>query len=500
VTYDVVIVGAGFAGLYMLHQVREYSYQFDEDLQQEWHWSERYSAQPEILEYLDHVADRFDLRADIQLATRVVAATYDEAAAAWRVETDAGDSVTTQFLVMATGCLSAANVPEIPGRDAFAGDVLHTGQWPHEPVDFTGKRVAVVGTGSSAIQSIPVIAEQAAEVVVFQRTASWSLPSNNAALPAEDELAIKAEYADFRARNARMIAATGADYEVFPTPVLETDPAERERAFEVGWAKGGFNFIRTFPDLMLTTEANDVAAEFLRSKIRSIVRDPETAELLSPRIAVGCKRMCIDSGYYETFNLPHVRLVDVSVTPIEEITVRGLRAAGREHEVDVIVFATGFDAMTGSLLRVEIRGRDGHSLRDAWSAGPVTYLGLGVAGFPNLFMVSGPGSPSVLTNMVVSIEQHVNWIADCIEHLRVHALRCIEARADAQEAWVEHVNAVAAATLFRVDGCNSWYLGSNIAGKPRVFMPLIGFPQYVKKCDAVAANGYEGFMLDGRPG
>jgi cyclohexanone monooxygenase len=322
------------------------------------------------------------------------------------------------------------------------------------------------------------------------------MPSSNGPLSPEEEAEIKADYAGFRTRNSLMPAALGSRWEVNDKSVLDADPEERERVFERAWDKGGFTFIRAYPDLLLTHEANKLAADFARAKIREIVDDPAVAELLSPTIVVGCKRPCIDSGYYETFNLPHVHLVDVSSTPVDEITPHGLRAAGNEYEVHSIVFATGFDAMTGSLLRIDVRGRNNERLSHAWSAGPVTYLGLGVAGFPNLFTISGPGSPSVLTNMVVSIEQHVNWITDCIEYLRTHGHRSIEATPDAQHAWVEHVNAVAAATLFNDSGCNSWYLGANIPGKTRVFMPLIGYPPYVEKCNEVAANGYEGFTFE----
>jgi cation diffusion facilitator CzcD-associated flavoprotein CzcO len=527
---DVVIVGAGFAGLYMLHRMRtagfsahifeaasgvggtwywnrypgarcdveslEYSYQFDEDLQQEWKWSERYSTQPEILEYLNHVCDRFGLRDGIRFDTRVTTATFDEDTSRWLVRTDQGDDVSAQFLVMATGCLSSANTPAIDGLARFEGDVFHTGQWPHAPVDFTGKRVAVIGTGSSGIQSIPVIAQEAAELTVFQRTASYSMPSSNGPLDPDEEAAIKADYAGFRARNRMMPAAFGSLWEGNTESVLAVDDLARERAFESGWQKGGFAFLRSYPDLLLSHEANRYAADFARAKIRSIVHDPAVAELLSPKIVVGCKRPCIDSGYYDTFNLPHVHLVDVSTTPIDEVTAHGLRVGDTQYEVDSIVFATGFDAMTGSLLRVDIRGRDGVPLRDAWAAGPVTYLGLGVAGFPNLFTISGPGSPSVLTNMVVSIEQHVSWITECVEYLRARGYASIEATPEAQDAWVAHVNGIAEMTLFNDPGCNSWYLGANIPGKTRVFMPLIGFPPYVEKCNEVVANGYEGFVLD----
>jgi len=527
---DLVIVGAGFGGLYMLHRARglglsarvleagsgvggtwywnrypgarcdveslEYSFSFDEALQQEWRWSERFAAQPEILRYANHVADRFDLRRDIRFDTRVAAATFDEPSGRWTVRTSDGQEISTQFLIMATGCLSSANLPDIPGRDSFAGERFHTGRWPHEEVDFTGKRVGVIGTGSSAVQSIPVIAEQAKSLTVFQRTATYTVPAKNGPLDREYEAKIKADYAAFRARNRQQINAFGSNMPRSKVPVHEMDPARQREALEARWDFGGLFFLGAFGDFLLDQAANDLAAEFVREKIRAIVRDPETARLLSPRQLIGCKRLCIDSGYYETFNRPNVRLVDISAAGIEAITPEGVRANGELHELDSLVFATGFDAMTGTLLRMDIRGRGGRSLRDAWADGPRTYLGLGVAGFPNLFTITGPGSPSVLTNMIVSIEQHVDWIADCLDHLRSAGKRTIEATPEAQEAWVDHVGRVADATLYPM--CNSWYVGANIPGKKRVFMPLLGFPAYAEKCAEVAAKSYEGFALEGR--
>jgi cation diffusion facilitator CzcD-associated flavoprotein CzcO len=522
--FDAVVVGAGFAGLVMLHRLRglgfsvrvfeagsgiggtwywnrypgarcdieslEYSYQFSEELQQEWEWSERYATQPEILRYIEHVAERFDLRRDIQLDTRVRAACFRDEENRWNVDTDRG-SVTARFLIMATGCLSSANVPDFPGRDSFAGQTYHTGRWPHGGVDFTGQRVAVIGTGSSAIQSVPLIAEQAAHLTVFQRTPSYSIPAHNARLDPEVVRAVKVDYAGFRQRNAAQ--PFGASFP--PNPVLATqvDAAERDRVYQERWQIGGLGFITAFGDLLFDHQANQTAAEFVRGKIREIVRDPAVAEKLSPKQVIGCKRLCVGTGYYATFNRPNVTLVDVSETPIEAITPSGVRVAGVGYEVDAIVFATGFDAMTGAVLAVDIRGTGGRTLREKWAAGPRTYLGLGTAGFPNLFIITGPGSPSVLSNMVPAVEQHAAWIADCLAYLREHGIARIDAEPAAEDAWVGHVNDVANLTVF--PSCNSWYLGANVPGKPRVFMPYIGFPTYVAKCNEVVAKGYEGFEL-----
>jgi cation diffusion facilitator CzcD-associated flavoprotein CzcO len=525
--FDLVIVGAGIAGMQMLFRARElgltarvfeaggdvggtwywnrypgarcdvesleYSYQFSAELQQEWEWTERFSAQPEILRYLNHVADRFDLRRDIRFDTRVSALTYDEAGSRWTVRTAAGEETTAQFVIMATGCLSSANVPEFPGLGAFAGETYHTGRWPHHEVDLTAKRVGVIGTGSSGIQLIPVVAEQAAELYVFQRTAAYSLPAGNHPLDPAEQAEIKADYPEFRARNNRMPSAGNSRFPANPASIFDATPGEREAALEFRWARGGPGLLGTYGDIMVKKTANDIAAEFVREKIRQIVKDPDVAGLLSPGQVLGCKRICLDTNYYETFNRPNVHLVDVAAAPIERLTPAGIRTASGDYELDVIIFATGFDAMTGALLGIDIRGRGGLTLREKWSAGPRTYLGLGVPGFPNLLTISGPGSPSVLTNMMVSIHQHVTWIGDCLKYLRDNQIASIEATLEAEEAWVGHVNEVAGHTLYPT--CNSWYLGANIPGKTRVFMPLVGFPAYVDTCDDVAANGYRGFEL-----
>ena len=525
--FDAVVVGAGFAGLYMLHRLRqagfrvrvfeagsgvggtwywnrypgarcdvesmEYSYSFSEDLQQEWNWSERYAGQPEILRYANHVAQRFDLRRDIVFDTRVVKAAFIEADNRWRIETDAGEVVEAAFCIMATGCLSSTNLPDFEGLESFAGETYHTGRWPHEGVDFAGKRTGIVGTGSSAIQAIPIIAEQARHLTVFQRTPNYSIPARNDAIDPNLVREIKAEYPQFRASNYRMPAGFGSKIPQNDAPALADDATDRDANYAERWQRGGFGFLSAYNDLLLDRQANETAADFVRRRIRATVRDPRVAELLCPDNVIGCKRPCLDSGYFETYNRANVQLVDVRANPIERITPNGIVVACNEYPLDCIVFATGFDAMTGAVLNIDIRGRGGLALEEKWSAGPRTYLGLGTVGFPNLFLISGPGSPSVLTNMLCSIEQHVNWIADCLENLRNDGIQAIEATPQAEDAWVEHVNTVADATLYPT--CNSWYLGKNIPGKPQVFMPLVGFPPYVDKCDAVAANGYEGFAL-----
>jgi len=527
---DAVIVGAGFAGLYMLHRLRglglsarvyeagdgiggtwywnrypgarcdvesmDYSYSFSDELQQEWKWTERYASQPEILTYINHVADRFDLRRDIQLSTRVTAAVFDEATSRWAIETSRGDRVSARFCIMATGCLSTAQVPKFPGLETFRGKRYHTGHWPHEGVDFTGQRVGVIGTGSSAIQSIPIIAEQAAHLFVFQRTPNFSVPARNAPIDPEFERRVKAGYADFR-RQARE-SRVGFVVERSEASALAVPPEERRREYEKRWGRGGLGFTATYMDLLTNKDANETAAEFCRAKIRALVRDGAVAEALVPKhYPVGTKRMCVDTNYYETFNRDNVTLIDLRTTSIEAITPGGLRTRETAYALDSIVFATGFDAMTGALLSIDIRGRNGQTLREKWAEGPRTYLGLAVAGFPNLFAITGPGSPSVLSNMIVSIEQHVDWIADCVTYLRAHGYAAIEATAPAEEAWVGHVNEVGHATLYPL--ANSWYMGANIPGKPRIFMPYIGgVGTYRQICDGVAAKGYEGFSLRSR--
>jgi len=528
--FDAVIVGAGFAGLYMLHRLRglgmtalvfeaghdvggtwywnrypgarcdiesmQYSFSFSDELQQEWRWTERFAGQPEILRYANHVADRFDLRRDIRFGTRVTGAAFDEATELWRIETDRGDRVTAQFCIMATGCLSSGRVPDIKGIDSFAGASYHTGQWPHEGVDFTGQRVAVIGTGSSAIQSIPVIAEQAAHVTVFQRTPNFSVPAHNTPLSPEYEQEWKSSYPERRAR-ARTLR-TGTIYDFGETSALAVSPDQRRREYSARWKRGGINVMAAYTDLVTSKEANDTAADFVREQIRAIVHDRAVAETLAPtNHPIGTKRICVDTGYYETFNRGNVTLVNLQRSPIQEVTPAGIRTRDAEYAVDSIVYATGFDAMTGSLLRAGIRGRGNMPLREKWAAGPRTYLGLMTAGFPNLFTITGPGSPSVLSNMMVSIEQHVDWIADCLAYLRSHGVSCMEAEPQAEDDWVAHVNEVAYTTLY--PQANSWYMGANIEGKPRVFMPYIGgVGVYRERCDGVAARGYEGFRLTAR--
>jgi cyclohexanone monooxygenase len=526
--YDVVVVGAGFSGLYALHRLRglglsvrvleagggvggtwywnrypgarcdiesvDYSYSFDEELQQEWTWSERYPAQPELQRYLDHVADRFDLRRDIQLDTRVTEARYDEGGRRWVIGTEDGSRLTATYCVMATGMLSVLNRPDFPGLDDFEGAWFHTARWPQEGADLAGRRVGIIGTGSTGIQAATTIAGQAGHLYVFQRTPNYSLPAQNRPLAAQEAQAIKATYGE-RRRQARAsfigVPSTPAD-----GAAAEASAEERAQAFEARWQQGGLNLMSAFDDLLTSAEANEHAAEFVRSKIRATVRDPAVAAKLEPRgYAIGTKRLCVDTGYFEIFNRDDVTLVDVREAPIEAITPRGLRTAAGEYELDVLVFATGFDAMTGALLGIDVRGRDGASLRAAWADGPRTYLGLATAGFPNLFVVTGPGSPSVLSNMVMSIEQHVEWIADCVAHLRANGVTAIEATPEAQDGWVAHVAQVAQHTLH--GAANSWYNGANIPGKPRVYMPYIGgVGEYRRICDGVAARGYEGFVLE----
>ncbi len=524
---DLIIVGAGFAGMFMLQRARnlgmrarvleagagvggtwywnrypgarcdiestEYSYQFDEELQQQWQWSERYAAQPEILRYANHVADRFELWSDIEFNARVSAARWEDIDSTWSVTTQNGLQLSAQFLVLATGCLSSANMPTIPGLDAFQGEVFHTGQWPHQPVSFAGKRVGVVGTGSSGVQSIPVIAQEAEHLTVFQRTATYSVPAHNGPVDQAQVAAVKANYKEFRAKNSQMHAAFGSATPRNEQSALEVTEQQRQALFEQRWQQGGLTFAGAFNDLLIRQDANDHAAAFVRNKIKERVKDPKTAQLLSPTQVLGCKRICVDSAYYETYNRDNVSLVDISKTPIRGMTANGIQIGEHEYALDCLVFATGFDAMTGSLLKINPIGRSAVALKDAWHAGPRTYLGLGVHGFPNMFTVSGPGSPSVLTNMLVSIEQHVNWIADCLRYMREKGFSRIEAQEQDQERWVDHVNNIANKTLY--PSCNSWYLGANVPGKNRVFMPLSGFPDYVKRCDQVVANGYQGFQF-----
>jgi cation diffusion facilitator CzcD-associated flavoprotein CzcO len=526
---DALVVGAGFAGLYQLLCLRDrlglsvkaleagggvggtwywnrypgarcdseshvYWYTFSPELMQAWEWSERYPGQAEILRYLNFVADRFDLKRDILFNSRVTSAQYDEAANRWRVRTGQGETFVAKFLVTAVGCLSTANVPNIAGLRDFKGDWYHTGQWPHDGVDFRGKRVGMIGTGSTGIQAAPVIAAQADHLTVFQRTANYSVPARNVPLTADFKQHVR--------QNTRQIRATthetynGMAFRVEDRKAVETSPAERETLYEAAWQRGGLQFRATFQDMLVSKAANDTAADFIKRKIRSIVKDAKTAAILSDiDHPYAAKRPPIDTDYFETYNRPNVTLVDVKAAPIQRISEAGICTADAEYPVDIIVFATGFDAMTGPLLRMDVRGRGGVMLKDVWDAGPRNYLGLQVAGFPNLFTVTGPGSPSVLCNMPVAIEQHADWITDCIEYMRAKGLDRIEARPEAVEHWVAEVNAVASRTLLPM-ATHSWYLGANIPGKPRVFMPYAGgMIRYREICQEVVAKDYEGFAL-----
>ena len=524
---DILIVGAGFAGLYMLYKARqlglnalaieaadsvggtwyhnrypgarvdiqslEYSFSFDEALQQEWRWSERYASAPELLRYANHVADRFGLRDGILLNTRVTGAVWDEAGQAWQVAVQGGERWQARFMVMASGPLSSPNTPDFKGLTHFKGEVFHTAYWPKTPVDFSGKRVAVVGTGSSGVQCIPLIAQQAAHLTVFQRTAAYAVPAHNGPLDPALEAQVKADYAGFRQRNQAMQGGFGSLVPPNMVSALAVSPEAREAEFERRWQIGGFSLLAAFSDILRRREANAHAAAFVRGKIRGIVQNPATAELLCPTHTIGCKRLCVDSGYYATYNRPNVKLVDISQHPIDEITATGLRTGGKDYEFDAIVLATGFDAITGTLMRMDLRGRNGLRIQDKWQPGPLNCLGLMTEGFPNMFHVAGAGSTSAFTVVTVSIEHHINWIGDCITWLNAQGRRSIEPTLEAESAWVAHVNQVAAGTVML--SCNSWYLGANIPGKPRMFMPLVGYPAYAQKCAEVAQMGYPGFAF-----
>jgi cyclohexanone monooxygenase len=529
-SFDAVIIGAGFAGMYAIHRLRkmgftmlaieagddvggtwywnrypgarcdseslEYSYSFSEELQQEWNWSERYATQPEILRYINHVADRFDLRRDIQFNTRATSATYDEKSNQWTVRTDKGDIVTARFCIAAVGCLSMPRVPDYKGIHDFKGIHYHTGAWPKAGVDFTGKRVAVMGTGSTGIQAIPMIAKQAKHLVVLQRTPNFSLPARNGTLDPSAVKEFKANYTDIRQRARYMPSGNTYIGDWMGTKsALDVSEEERNAEYERRWQLGGAKMLVAYKDIGTNEAANNTAADFVRNKIRRTVKDPQVAESLCPYdYPIGAKRICLDSGYFETYNRDNVTLVDLRKTPITEFTADSVRTTGGEHKIDCIVFATGFDAITGTLLNIDFRGRGGQTLKAKWEAGPRAYLGLQAVGFPNLFLVTGPGSPSVLSTVMTSIEQHVDLITDTMAYLRDKGLTVIEPQQAAEDAWVDHVNEVANKTLHVK--ANSWYLGANIPGKPRVFMPYIGgVGVYRKKCEEIVAKGYEGFTL-----
>ena len=544
--FDAVVVGAGFAGLYMLHKLRSmglrvcvfevaeavggtwfwncypgarcdaeslaYSYSFSPDLEQQWEWTERYATQPEILRYIEHVAERFDLKRDIRFGTRVTAAHFVESTAQdtngfWQIRAQATNStqqtqVRATYCVMAAGCLSVPQLPDIPGIEDFSGDLYQASRWPHREIDFVGQRVGVIGTGSTSIQAIPVIAATAQSLTVFQRTANFSVPAVNAPLDANWVREYKANYRNHRddCRHGRVssfgdLVLPDDERGLIRETARDLPEAAVRAIYERQWQVGGARLIGTFADIMIDEPANAYVADFVREKIRETVRDPAVAELLCPRNhPIGTKRICVDSDYYATYNRDNVTLVDVSSTPIERITTQGVCVNGVAYELDALVLATGFDALTGPLLNIDIRGNGAQLLATKWAAGPRSYLGLAINGFPNLFTITGPGSPSVLSNMIVSIEQHVEWIAKVIQHMRDRGFARVEASIEAEDEWVEHVNTVAAATLFPKGG--SWYLGANVPGKPRVFMPYAGgVGPYREICDEVANTGYEGFVL-----
>ena len=526
-TVDAVVIGAGFSGMYMLHKLRDqlglqaqvfeagdgvggtwywnrypgarcdsdsyiYCFTFDRQMLQDWQWSERYPEQPEILRYLDFVADRLDLRRSIRFGTRVTEAVFNEADGTWTVRTDRGDVLTARYLIAAVGSLSASNVPDIKGLDRFAGKWYHTSRWPHGGVDFTAKRVGVIGTGATAVQAIPVIAQQAKQLTVFQRTPNFCVPARNGKVDPEVWAERRGRYEEI-IRNIRA-SYFGFELDFIPKSVLEVPPEEREAVFESMWDEGGFRFwLGNYQDMFFVREANELCGDFIKSKIRRIVKDPAVAEKLIPTTyAYGTKRQPLDTNYYETFNKDNVELVDIRSTPIDEIVPEGVRVGDTVYPCDILVIATGFDAMTGPLTRMNIVGRGGETLAEHWADGPRSYLGIAVAGFPNMFTITGPGSPSVLSNMPVSIEQHVEWTADCIAHLRRNNVATFEATPQAEADWTAHVAEVANSTL--MPQSDTWYTGMNIPGKPRVFMAYLGgVGPYRQKCDEIAAKGYEGF-------
>ena len=534
--FDAVVVGAGLAGLYMLHRLRgmglsvrvyeagsdvggtwywnrypgarcdveslAYSYSFSEELQQQWEWSDRYPTQPEILRYIDHVADRFNLKRDIRFERRVESARFNEAECLWEVRTDKGDQALAPFCIMATGCLSTPLEPDLPGLENFAGGIYRTNRWPHSEVDFSGRRVGIFGTGSTGIQAIPVIARQAGHLTVFQRTANFSIPAVNGPLDPAFARAFKARYPEHREHQRLGLSMGAGDLEaaprdmraVLPTAEKATE-AEVNRVCELYWSRGGAHFMNAIGDVMNNEASNRRVAEFVRGRIRTTVNDAETAEALCPTThPIGTKRICVDTDYYATYNRPNVSLMDLRKTPVESIEATGVQLTDRFIELDDLVLATGFDAMTGALLGMDIRGSSGRRLSQAWDGGPRTYLGLMVPEFPNLFTVTGPGSPSVLSNMVVSIEQHVDFIADILGHMRARGHRSIQAQSEAAAAWTDEVTQLANATLYPKGG--SWYLGANVTGKPRVFMPYVGgVGAYRKTCESIVADGYRGFSF-----
>ena len=528
VDVDVVVVGAGFSGLYLLYRLRkagfstrvferggdvggtwywnrypgarcdveslQYSYSFDEQLQQDWHWPEKFSAQPDILAYANHVADRFNLKKDIEFNIEVKASWFDENLKTWKITTNTGEEINAQYFIMATGCISTTQIPNIKGLSDYVGNTFHTGDWPHEEVDFSGQSIAVIGTGSSGIQSIPVLAKQAKKLTVFQRTPNYSIPSQNEPMTKKYERSWKDVYSE--RRKEMRYSAHGSLKDLNDVPALSVDEDQRQELYTKRWAIGGTGFLGSFNDLLTNADANYTAAEYVRQQIKRVVKDKETAEILCPRsYPIGTKRICIDTGYFETYNRENVKLVDISKKPIQRLVADGIIVDDQLYAFDSIIFATGFDAMTGSIFNVDIKGRDGLALKEKWNAGPKTYLGLMSASFPNLFMITGPGSPSVKSNMIMSIEQHVDLVIETLLSMRRKGLSVVEPELEAENKWVDHVQEVANKTLF--PQANSWYMGANIPGKPRLFMPYIGgVGAYREICEEIVANNYRGFKFE----
>lgn len=528
VDVDVVVVGAGFSGLYLLYRLRkagfstrvferggdvggtwywnrypgarcdveslQYSYSFDEQLQQDWHWPEKFSAQPDILAYANHVADRFNLKKDIEFNVEVKASRFDENLKTWKITTNTGEEIDAQYFIMATGCISTTQIPNIKGLSDYVGNTFHTGDWPHEEVDFSGQSIAVIGTGSSGIQSIPVLAKQAKKLTVFQRTPNYSIPSQNEPMTKKYERSWKDVYSE--RRKEMRYSAHGSLKDLNDVPALSVDEDQRQELYTKRWAIGGTGFLGSFNDLLTNADANYTAAEYVRQQIKRVVKDKETAEILCPRsYPIGTKRICIDTGYFETYNRENVKLVDISKQPIQRLVADGIIVDDQLYAFDSIIFATGFDAMTGSIFNVDIKGRDGLALKEKWNAGPKTYLGLMSASFPNLFMITGPGSPSVKSNMIMSIEQHVDLVIETLLSMRRKGLSVVEPELEAENKWVDHVQEVANKTLF--PQANSWYMGANIPGKPRLFMPYIGgVGAYREICEEIVANNYRGFKFE----
>ncbi len=527
--YDAIVIGAGFSGIYMTYKLRQegysvkgfekastvggvwywsrypgakcdsesiyYNFTFSKELYQKWSWSSRYASQDEILRYLNFAAEELDVKKEFSFNTTVQSAVRNETENKWEVRTEQGDVYTCTYLITAVGCLSSTNIPNMKGLEQFEGQAYHTGEWPHDPVDLTGKRVGVIGTGSSGVQSIPEIAKVASELFVFQRTPQFTSPANNYEFEQSEIDEVKRNFDEIREQMLASVSGLPAN---IPTKsALDETQEVRQKVYEEGWEEGGFAILNAYNDLLINAESNQTVGEFIREKIKSIVKDPKKAEALLPYYYYGTKRPIVNTNYYETYNLDHVHTVNLREQPIDEITKNGIRTTKAEYDLDVIIFATGYDAMTRPLMKIDIRGKEGKSIREVWEDGAKTetYLGLSIHNFPNLFTITGPQSPSVLTNMPAAIEQHVDWITEIINYMRIHQYSKVEATLDAQKQWSEQCAAIADQTLFTKT--ESWYTGANIEGKPRGMLIYVGgLNNYRKVCDEVAANEYEGFAFE----